>query len=69
MSVKICIEVENGKDACVIFPEIKVSPENHTVPEMNIATRTVNYAVQLAAELNQAHDKLMLFKEDIHYVS
>lgn len=53
MGVQICIDLECGVTGVVINPVIKVRPDNHTVSEMNIATSTVKYATELAAQCNQ----------------
>ena len=52
MGVRICIDLECGAEGVVINPEIKVCPDNHTASEMNIATSTVNRAMELAAQFN-----------------
>ncbi|WP_157032551.1 hypothetical protein [Erwinia typographi] len=69
MGVRIYIDVDCGESAFTVSPEIKVNPDDHTVSEMNIATSTVNYAVQLAAEFNRIHYKAKLIKEEIYHVS
>lgn len=68
MCVRICIDVECGESGFVVTPEIKVSPENHTVSEMNIATGTVQHAVKLAAEFSRIHLKAKCINGEINYV-
>jgi hypothetical protein len=68
MSIRICIDVELNELGFVISPEIKVCPDNHTVSEMNIATSTVNYAVNLAAQFEQLFMKAKSINGESHYV-
>ncbi len=68
MSVRIYIDVDCGASGFVVSPEIIVSPDNHTVSEMNIATSAVNYAVGLAAQFNQLQLKAKCINGENHYV-
>ncbi|ARF51361.1 hypothetical protein [Pantoea stewartii] len=68
MSVRICIDVELNEAGFVITPKINVCPDNHTVSEMNIATSTVNYAVNLAAQFDRLFMKAKSVNGETSYV-